>query len=222
MKREFYLQDDKSNKFWTVEVLGAVIITTNGRIGAKPRETRTEYPNAEKALQAAEREILSKRKKGYVEGSLSDVPSYNKRLPPKIIRINHDDYHASRVGKTKNGDQFFLTFPFAPELNEDPGGSYIALYLFDAFGKLKDAKIFKSLPTQSEDDALVQEILGGLGEHKFGNIRVSPFSVQAFGRIFGLIFDPGDEEDDEANVWVTAEPGNYMAFYPPWDGEYDT
>ena len=162
-------------------------------------------------------------KKGYSEGKVAEIPEYQKRLPPKLVRINLDDYHANYVGKTKAGDQFFLTFPFSP------GGSFIALYLFDAFGALKDARIHRAKPTESEDQAFVKSLLDDLGEHRVGNIRVAPFAVEAFGIQFGLIFDPGDdlddedeEEEDEVSVWVTVEPGNYMAFYPPWDGEYDT
>ena len=44
MKREFHLQDDRSNKFWTIEVVGNDVVTTHGRIGAKPRETRKAWP----------------------------------------------------------------------------------------------------------------------------------------------------------------------------------
>ena len=223
MRREFYLQDDQSNKFWTIEVQGAEIVTTNGRVGSKPRETRKCFPSPSAAEAAAEKEVRSKLKKGYSEGKVAEIPEYQKRLPPKLVRINLDDYHANYVGKTKAGDQFFLTFPFSP------GGSFIALYLFDAFGALKDARIHRAKPTESEDQAFVKSLLDDLGEHRFGNIRVAPFAVEAFGIQFGLIFDPGDdlddedeEEEDEVSVWVTVEPGNYMAFYPPWDGEYDT
>jgi hypothetical protein len=42
--------------------------------------------------------------------------------------------------------------------------------------------------------------------------------VQHDGRTFGLVRG----EYDGATVY-TAEPGDYMAFYAPWDtGEYDT
>lgn len=226
MRREFYLQDSTSNKFWTIEVAGHVVTTTNGRVGSKPRETRTEHPDPEKARRAAEKEINAKLRKGYDEGSLASIPTYCKGLPPKLIRINHDDHLARHVGKTRSGEQFFLTEPFAPRSARDPGGSYIALYTFDAFGAFKEAKIFPACPTQSEDDALIGSLLQSLGDYRFTDIKVSPFSTEAFGRRFGLIFDPGeegeDEDDDEESVWVTAEPGDYMAFYPPWDGDYDT
>jgi predicted DNA-binding WGR domain protein len=226
MRREFYLQDSSSNKFWTVEVAGSVVTTSNGRVGSKPRETRTEHPDPEKAHRAAEKEINAKLKKGYCEGRVEEIPAYRKGLPPKLIRINHDDDLACHVGKTKTGEQFFLTMPFAPAMGKDPGGSYIALYLFDEYGAFKEAQIQQSRPTRSEDQALIASLLQSLGDYRYTDIKVSPFATEAFGRRFGLIFDPGevgdDADDDEQSVWVTAEPGNYMAFYPPWDGDYDT
>ena len=33
---------------------------------------------------------------------------------PEKIAINHDDYHAEHIGRTKLGHQFFLTAPFVP------------------------------------------------------------------------------------------------------------
>lgn len=229
MKQEFYLQDDKSNKFWTIEVIDSTVVTSNGRMGAKPHETKTEFASPELAKRAAEKEVHAKLKKGYTKGNLAEIPAHDKRLPPKLLRINHDDYHAKYVGKTKAGEQFFLTFPFAPTLNGQIGGNYIALYRFDEFGALTQSQIYyehaEGLTTQTAVDKFVDRLLEGLGPHRFCNIRVSPFSLEKFGRTFGLVFDPGEEsdnEDDDFDVCVTVEPGNYMAFNPPWDGEYDT
>jgi predicted DNA-binding WGR domain protein len=229
-RREFYLQDDQSNKYWTIEVDGACVVTTNGRIGARPRETRTEFPSPDKAAQAAEKEILGKRRKGYLEGDLREVPAYRPRLPPRFVRINHDDYHAKYVGRTADGDQFFLTFPFAATDDAQPGGNWIALYVFDEFGLLKDARIHSEqelgLATRTAVQQFVDAELARLGKVKFGDIKVAPFVVEKSGRPFGLVFDPGDpdldEDPDEPYITVIVEPGNYMAFNPPWEGDYDT
>lgn len=43
MKREFYYQDDRSNKFWTIERLGKSLVTAHGRIGSKGREPRRQF-----------------------------------------------------------------------------------------------------------------------------------------------------------------------------------
>jgi len=221
MRREFFLQDDRSNKFWTIEVVGTDVVTTNGRIGARPRETRAAHTSISAARSAVEKEVLLKRRKGYIEGCLEDVPPYVKGLPPRFVRINHDDYHAQYVGKVSDGSQFFLTHPFALTLGDKLGGSYIALYIFDEFGIIKEARIQEQGEvTQTQVDALTQSWLDSLGEYRFTDINVAPFCVEKYGRQFGLIFDPEDEE--ELGSWVTIQPGDYMAFSPPWDGEYDT
>lgn len=75
MKREFYYQDDRSNKFWTIEVVGEECITTHGRVGATPRETRKQCADNEEAIRESEKQIASKLKKGYVEGA---APEYQK------------------------------------------------------------------------------------------------------------------------------------------------
>jgi hypothetical protein len=56
---------------------------------------------------------------------------------------------------------------------------------------------------------------------RFSRIEVAPFVVHRFGTEFGLV---AREPDDEEDAWaVEMQPGNYMAFFEPWDsGEYDT
>ena len=78
MRREFYYQDDRSNKFWTIELAGLVCITTHGRIGWQPREIRNEFPNAAAGQREAAKLVAEKLKKGYVECPLDQVPKYVK------------------------------------------------------------------------------------------------------------------------------------------------
>jgi predicted DNA-binding WGR domain protein len=70
MRREFSYQDDKSNKFWTIEVVGKTYVTTNGRFGAAPRETRKEFADEADAQREAEKQVAAKLKKGYIEGAI--------------------------------------------------------------------------------------------------------------------------------------------------------
>jgi predicted DNA-binding WGR domain protein len=78
MKREFYYQDDISNKFWTIELVGNTCITTNGRVGAQPRETRKQFENEQVAKREYEKLIAEKLHKGYVEGAVASAPPYSK------------------------------------------------------------------------------------------------------------------------------------------------
>ena len=144
---------------------------------------------------------------------------------PKIIAINHDDHHAEHIGRTDDGRQFFLTTPFVPATGGRMGSEFIALYVFTAHGDLVDAIIDNFGPRASVNTALRRETydarLRELGAVSFERIEVKPFSVDRFDTTFGLVTRHPDEPD---NPWaVEAQPGNYMAFFEPWDsGDYDT
>jgi hypothetical protein len=144
---------------------------------------------------------------------------------PSLIAINHDDYLAAHIGRTSDGGQFILTNPFEPAIGNDLGCEYVALYVFDQSGKLTEAKIDSFGPRTTIDNAarrtLYAERLASLGDVLFEQVEIAPFSVERFGLDFGLIARVPDEDDD---AWaVEMQPGNYMAFFEPWDsGEYDT
>jgi hypothetical protein len=144
---------------------------------------------------------------------------------PDRIAIEHDDYHAKHVGWTTDGRQFILTTPFQPAMDDNPGGEFVALYVFDTDGKLLEAKIDELGPRATMDREKARKLydqrLKELGKVRFSRIEVAPFVVHRFGTEFGLVVrEPEDEEDAWA---VEMQPGNYMAFFEPWDsGEYDT
>lgn len=145
--------------------------------------------------------------------------------PPKKVSLDHDDYSAKYVGHTKDGRQFFLTTPFVPAIENEPGRVFIALYLFDQAGNLQSALIDDLGPRATMDEvarvARRDELLASLGEVKYCRIKIAPFRVERFGIEFGFIPQPPEEPDED---WcVTVEPGNYMCFWPPWSsGDYDT
>lgn len=143
---------------------------------------------------------------------------------PDTILIKIDDFHAKHIGRTSDGLQFFLTTPFVPALGRTPGSEYIALFLFDTNGKLIDATIDDLGPRSALDrDAasiLYQQRLESLGNVDFCDIRIAPFKIERFGIDFGMIPRECKDEDDEPAIEM--QPGNYMAFFDPWDGDYDT
>jgi hypothetical protein len=84
-----------------------------------------------------------------------------------------------------------------------------------------DARIIEANGTTAASRKIHQNRLKELGKVTFDRIEVKPFAVKRFGTTFGLVVDAPDNNDDI--WWVTAEPGDYMAFSAPWDsGEYDT
>ena len=145
--------------------------------------------------------------------------------PPELIAIELDDHYANHVGQMKDGTQFFLTTPFVPPSETDPGQDFAALFLFEKDGRFREARIDAFGPRSNSDearwDAIYKQRIAELGEFKYGRIEVRPFQIERFGLVFGLIPRPPLDEQDV--WWVELEPGNYMAFCEPWDsGEYDT
>lgn len=145
--------------------------------------------------------------------------------PPDHLAIDHDDHHAEHVGRLSDGRQFFLTTPFVPGIGDEPGCEYVALFLFSADGIFLEARIdtFGPRPTMDDDRrrTVYERRLAELGDVTFGRIVVQPFSLDRDGVTFGLL---PREIDDDPGVWsVELHPGNYMAFFEPWDsGIYDT
>ncbi len=145
--------------------------------------------------------------------------------PSLKVAIDPDDYHARDVGWTSDGRQFFLTTPFEPAINGSPGCEYLALYVFNPAGALVHNQIETLGARDSFNDSEASEKHGrlkaslGVVEHR--RIEIQPFCVEHDGKEFGLILR--EPEDDDDCYAVEALPGNYMAFFEPWDsGEYDT
>ena len=144
---------------------------------------------------------------------------------PQLVAINHDDYHAEHVGRLADGRQFFLTTPFVPAIDNEEGEEFVALFLFDARGNVLDTKIDRFGPRGIMDETkrrqCYEDRLRQLGQPSFERIEVKPFEVEQFGTVFGLVVREPEDEDD---VWaVELQPGNYMAFFEPFDsGDYDT
>lgn len=143
---------------------------------------------------------------------------------PETFPINHDDYHARHIGRTGDGRQFFLTTPFVPAVGEETGSEFIALFTFDPLGRLLDASIddLGARANLDRDAAsqLYEQRLASLGDVTFCDIRVAPFKTEYSGIEFGLIPRECEDEDDVPAIEI--QPGNYMAFFDPWDGDYDT
>ena len=148
----------------------------------------------------------------------------NNSERPDIVAIDPDDYLARHVDRTSDSRQFFLTTPFVPAAGGE-GREFLALYLFDADGRLLETQI-DDLGTRAgldEEGARLasERRLAALGEVERCRIDVRPFEVERFGTTFGLVLCP--PEDDEEGWTVEAQPDNYMAFFEPWDsGGYDT
>ena len=147
---------------------------------------------------------------------------------PRLVAINSDNYRARFVGKTRDKRQFFAVLcqtDDAPRQHAE----FRALYLFDARGKLLEARIEPATARSGEageDDAALEKMVSQLGEISFERIKIRPFAVNRFGLQFGLILqnpEPTEFAQNNDFLWFSLQPGDSMAFHAPFDsGEYDT
>ncbi|MDI7234924.1 WGR domain-containing protein [Leptospira santarosai] len=88
MKHHLTFKDDKSDKFWSIEVSGNSFTVTYGKTGTKNNSTRSlstdrsaghtqtkTFDNEEKCLKEAEKLLSEKLKKGYVEDARKPQPN---------------------------------------------------------------------------------------------------------------------------------------------------
>lgn len=142
-----------------------------------------------------------------------------------MVALVPDESHAQHVGRTKSGQQFFLTTPFVPHGNGNAGCEYVALYIFDGAGKLVESKIDSFGPRSTMNHQKRKDTIDlrlyELGKITRERIIMQPFAVEHDGVKFGLV--PKPPEHGEKSWAVEVMPGNYMAFFEPWDsGVYDT
>jgi formate hydrogenlyase regulatory protein HycA len=99
------------------------------------------------------------------------------------------------------------------------------LHTFDKKGKHLNTEAWFAGTTASGErkavekaQAKLDEMVAALGKAKYGNIKVGLFQVQIDGHTFGLV---DASEPDEGYESIHLLP-NDLAFFKPWDGNYDT
>lgn len=155
-------------------------------------------------------------------GAGSVEPAGEAEQMPARFRIVPDDYHVPYAGTAEDGRKFFLS----DELF-GPGAAYVGLYLWKADGTFDEVKVDEVRrpagvpPGQAASaaaDQLIAARLGELGKYVLEPIDVAPFAVQRNGVTFGWV---GTEFEGTYSIHI--EPGDFIAYYAPWDGlDYDT
>ena len=91
------------------------------------------------------------------------------------------------------------------------------IYLGDVYGQGLGRKAVCALLLRAFSELALERV----GETN--PIHFQPFEIERNGTKFGMIARAPEDASEGESWWVELEPGNYMAFYEPWDsGEYDT
>ena len=90
MKRVFVFQDFKSQKFWSIEVVGTDITVNYGKLGTDGQTQVKNYATTEEAEKAASKLIAEKTKKGYVE--TAEETAREMKVEAKKYTLSYDEY----------------------------------------------------------------------------------------------------------------------------------
>lgn len=156
-------------------------------------------------------------------GSSSDVEivEWGPNAPIRI-RIVPDRYHVPYAGTAGDGRRFFLS----QELFESDR-QFVGVFLWTADGEFDELRVdevarARNVPPgmagKSRAKDVVNARLAELEPITRERISVSPFEAHWDGVRFGFV-----EREVDGTPTVCVEPGDFIAYYSPWDGrEYDT
>ncbi|MDX8354666.1 hypothetical protein [Cognatiyoonia sp. IB215182] len=136
-----------------------------------------------------------------------------------------DDYHLRDVGKTKQGNGYWITQQLTSDGNTTR--DFVAAYLFDKDGHFISADVVDLGLREPNKDGGLGDALARLRRkidaETVEQIWVRPFSTAFFGETFGLVVREDEHEEFQGEQLIDALPGHTLMFYGPWDTcNYDT
>lgn len=90
MKRVFVFKDFKSQKFWSIDVVGTDVEVNYGKLGTDGQTQVKNYATEAEATKAAEKLINEKTKKGYVE--TAEDAAREMKVEGKKFNLTYDEF----------------------------------------------------------------------------------------------------------------------------------
>ncbi|MEM8979015.1 MAG: hypothetical protein AAGD04_05990 [Pseudomonadota bacterium] len=162
---------------------------------------------------------------------MSDGPNQTAfHDPENVMKIGFplvpDDHHLQHVGKTAQGNGYWITWQVANENGETR--DFLAAYVFDKSGALISSEVvdhgLRSVQTKFSPKETIQKLKRKIDAKETAEILVKPFSVSFYGHRFGLIIRENEEGSPAGDeTFIDAMPGFTLLFYGPWSQcNYDT
>lgn len=148
-------------------------------------------------------------------------------LPGKIRIKRVENHHTHHIGRGSDGTQFMAFIVGVPMKQTNRIHHklkwYAILHRFDPEGRhLGTETTFLGTKEFAHElngaETRLKRMIRTLGTVKYCDVEVAPFSVRIDGHTFGLVDASTPAEGYER---IDLLP-NGLAFFPPWDGTYET
>ena len=154
-------------------------------------------------------------------------------VPARIKIAREEGYHTDTIGRCDDGRQFMAfvvaSMPVGTGRLPDDWRKHkrwhAILHTFDRFGNHLKSDIWTAGCSADGEQEMIRraesrlsQMLAALGPIRYCDVSISHFRIEVDGRVFGLVDASVPEEGHES---IRLLP-NDLAFFPPWDGTYDT
>nr|WP_244894529.1 WGR domain-containing protein [Leptospira alexanderi] len=152
MKHQLTFQDNKSDKFWTIETSGNSLTVTYGKSGTSGQTQTKTFDSESKRIQEASKLLAEKLKKGYIEQTAQtdikkQAPSNFLKEWETLVNSKPLSKHFSYLADSPGTDEALALFvDQVSELEIDYESSELNLH-FDNYGlSLKCGPPISQLP----------------------------------------------------------------------------
>ncbi|URD69099.1 WGR domain-containing protein [Leptospira borgpetersenii] len=144
MKHHLTYKDDKSDKFWNIEVSGTSFTVTYGKTGTAGQTSVKDFDTEEKCLKEAEKLLSEKLKKGYVDSvtmSSKEGTAKSNSLPKNVTENvpTYDERIKRLLASTDIRSAVKSHFEYL--ITDKP---YYQEYLTSVFERLQSVKIIEN------------------------------------------------------------------------------
>ena len=132
---------------------------------------------------------------------------------PTVVPVAYQPgYRTAQLGRHDGGQFFGCT---AAIRAGDRNRVTVALHLFDQDGNHLRTE-FRPDIAPGDAPTVLANLVGQLSRVRYGDIGIRLFEITGHGRKWGLL-DVSEGDHEQAELVPQG-----LAFYPPWNGEYDT
>ncbi len=227
MNKYLEFKDDKSSKFWKIEVMDHTFTVTFGKIGTTGQTQTKEFESKERCIKEAEKLLNEKLKKGYAEQSASGIKEESEKKSKKTEQVIK--FKFENCGKKLSEEDFAYVEKIIDQklpddlrkLYEKFNGGIVEgeknVFVMETDDDFIEAEVQLFMPMRyklSKDDSLLEEdYVFNVKEKKFFKKHFIPFAFDGGG--FPYCYNTKNGKIYLCNLDNFEDPDGWMDYVAP-------